>query len=244
MGTGFWVILVSGAALFVMLGYGLPLIVRWRHVAGLRRAFSGRVALTYDDGPEPFTTPLLLDLLKRRGVRATFFVVGFRAERHPELVDRMVADGHEVACHSHWHRNFWREWPWRGVTDLEQAYRALSGWIPSDAAYRPPRGKLTGWQWLALLRRGAPAVWWTHAVGDTFDPLPDLEPACETVLGRRGDVVLLHCSPKNPDHRDFTLRFTSELLNRAQARGLEVVPMLRALSLAGRRRSPLQRVAL
>lgn len=62
-----------------------------------------RVALTFDDGPDPQRTPAVLDLLARQGVRATFFVVGARAEAHPELVRRMVAEGHVVGNHSYTH---------------------------------------------------------------------------------------------------------------------------------------------
>lgn len=62
-----------------------------------------RVALTFDDGPDPERTPAVLDLLAQRGVRATFFLVGERAETHPELVRRMVAEGHVVGNHSHTH---------------------------------------------------------------------------------------------------------------------------------------------
>ena len=62
-----------------------------------------RVALTFDDGPNPYHTPPLLDLLADRGVRATFFVVGRRAERFGGLLKRMAAEGHEIGNHSYLH---------------------------------------------------------------------------------------------------------------------------------------------
>jgi peptidoglycan-N-acetylglucosamine deacetylase len=58
-----------------------------------------RVALTIDDGPDPATTPELLRVLRSHGARATFFLIGERAQCHPDLVRRIVADGHEVASH-------------------------------------------------------------------------------------------------------------------------------------------------
>lgn len=58
------------------------------------------MALTFDDGPDPATTPALLDALARLGARATFFVVGARAERHPALIARIAAEGHEIGNHS------------------------------------------------------------------------------------------------------------------------------------------------
>lgn len=58
------------------------------------------IAMTFDDGPNPQLTPKLLDMLKERGIKATFFVVGKNVEEYPEIVRRMAAEGHEVANHS------------------------------------------------------------------------------------------------------------------------------------------------
>ncbi len=64
------------------------------HVAG------SEIAMTFDDGPHPKLTPMLLDMLKERGIKATFFLVGKNAADYPEIVHRIVAEGHEVANHS------------------------------------------------------------------------------------------------------------------------------------------------
>jgi peptidoglycan/xylan/chitin deacetylase (PgdA/CDA1 family) len=63
----------------------------------------GAVALTFDDGPDPVQTPLLLDLLKEQGVKATFCMVGFRVRDHPDLVRRIAAEGHTLCNHSWQH---------------------------------------------------------------------------------------------------------------------------------------------
>lgn len=68
------------------------------------RPAGATVAVTFDDGPDPATTPRLLDLLAEEGGRATFFVLAGRAEAHPELVGRLVAEGHEVGLHGPDHR--------------------------------------------------------------------------------------------------------------------------------------------
>ncbi|KXK06619.1 MAG: glycosyl transferase family protein [Acidobacteria bacterium OLB17] len=65
----------------------------------------GQIALTFDDGPDPVWTPQILDILKREGVKATFFIVGENGEENPELVKRIVADGHEIGNHSFTHAN-------------------------------------------------------------------------------------------------------------------------------------------
>ncbi len=63
------------------------------------------IALTFDDGPDPDWTPAILDILKARGVKATFFVVGKEAERYPEILQRIVSEGHEIGNHSYTHPN-------------------------------------------------------------------------------------------------------------------------------------------
>ena len=64
------------------------------------------IAMTFDDGPEPKLTPKLLDILKEKGIKATFFVVGQNAAAYPEILKRAVAEGHEIANHSWSHPNF------------------------------------------------------------------------------------------------------------------------------------------
>ena len=68
------------------------------------------VALTFDDGPHPEFTPLILDILRDKNVKATFFCVGYLAEKYPEIVKRINEEGHLVANHSYEHNykiNFW-----------------------------------------------------------------------------------------------------------------------------------------
>src|SRR5881397_2162197 len=105
MRLGAWAA-AAGAAAWVGYGWGaqcaLPLLAVRRGAAGRRR-----VALTFDDGPDPEATPRLLRLLAARDVRATFFLIGERAARHPDIVRALVADGHEVGNHTWHHRNAW-----------------------------------------------------------------------------------------------------------------------------------------
>lgn len=64
------------------------------------RAAGHVVALTFDDGPDPEQTPRVLDTLREHGVRATFFLIGSKAELHPEIVRRMAAEGHAIGIHT------------------------------------------------------------------------------------------------------------------------------------------------
>lgn len=64
-----------------------------------------KIALTFDDGPHPVYTPIILDILKEHGVRATFFIIGENAERYPDLVRRIQQEGHEIGNHTYLHKN-------------------------------------------------------------------------------------------------------------------------------------------
>lgn len=99
------------------------------------------VALTFDDGPDPLTTPPLLELLERHGARAAFFVVGERASRHGELIEAILSKGHEIGNHSYRHDPLLMV---RGaetiIREIEGARQALQRFGISPLAFRPPVG--------------------------------------------------------------------------------------------------------
>ncbi|PZD94177.1 polysaccharide deacetylase family protein [Paenibacillus sambharensis] len=99
------------------------------------------IALTFDDGPDPVYTPMLLDLLQRFDAKATFFVVGANAERHPELLKRMKDEGHIVGIHNYVHKTNWLMRPSTVKKQIERTseiIEAATGERP--IYYRPPWG--------------------------------------------------------------------------------------------------------
>jgi peptidoglycan/xylan/chitin deacetylase (PgdA/CDA1 family)/GT2 family glycosyltransferase len=97
------------------------------------------IALTFDDGPDPTWTPRVLDILKRRGVRATFFVTGGMTARHPGLVRRMVAEGHEIGVHTFSHPDLSYQSDGRIDRELSQTQLALAGAAGIHSSlFRPP----------------------------------------------------------------------------------------------------------
>lgn len=135
---------------------GTPAAV-WRGPAHRRR-----VALTFDDGPEPRWTPRVLDLLAARRVRATFFVVGARAARTPGLLREMAAAGHELANHSWSHPSLWFCPPKRTLIEVVRTHELLA-----DLTGRPPRHFRPPWGMVnlalpsALARVGERCVFWS-----------------------------------------------------------------------------------
>jgi len=157
------------------------------------------IAVTFDDGPDPAHTPLVLDELARLGMVATFFVTGQRAERHPELVRRIVAAGHAVGSHSDTHPEPWRTSFRQLVADYRRGRRRVERAAGGRVRlFRPPYGDMSGSAGLAAMAaRLRPWLW-------TLDS-HDWEPGAtaETIAShlttlRAGDVVLLHDSIEGP----------------------------------------------
>ena len=100
------------------------------------------VVLTFDDGPDPETTPKVLDALDAHGAKATFFVIGKKAEAHPELVREIVRRGHTVGMHSYaHHRLFSLKSPSYVRADLTRALAVLGGILGErPTLFRPPIG--------------------------------------------------------------------------------------------------------
>ena len=121
-----------------------------------------RLALTFDDGPDPEWTPRVLDLLAEAGAHATFFVIGERAARAPAIVKRIATEGHELANHSWSHRNLWFCGP---HATREQVLRAhdtladLTGTAPRH--FRPPWGMVNAAMFSAVRKIGERIVFWS-----------------------------------------------------------------------------------
>lgn len=180
-----------------------------------------RVALTFDDGPDPQRTPAVLDLLARQGVRATFFVVGARAEAHPELVRRMATEGHVVGNHSYTHS--WR-FPLRSlgrtVEELRRTGEVLhriTGRQPR--LFRPPFGVTNPTIARAVRRLGLDPVGWSIRSLDTMGQSP--ERVAARILRRLhpGAVILLH------DRCAGSERLIGLLVEGLRSRGLEPVTL-------------------
>lgn len=151
------------------------------------------VALTFDDGPNPHATPAILDALGAAGVRATFFVLGRHAERWPELVTRMHAEGHTVGNHGYYHRKlhfkspaYVREDLMMGTGRIVEATGVRPKWFRAPHGFRAP--------WVTSIARslGQRTAGWSLGVWDSDRPGVD-EIVQRTVNGARpGSILLLH----------------------------------------------------
>lgn len=202
-----------------------PHLLRARATAALRAACrrTRTLVLTYDDGPGEHLTPQLLDLLAARNAKATFLLLGRRAERQPGIIDRIVGHGHEVGCHSHRHLNAWKVPPNSAIADITAGYDALQRWVPADGLFRPPYGKMTLPTLLSIRRRRAPLAWWTLDSRDTKPSLPEPRTLAQRIAADHGGVVLLHDFDRDDPsgvRARFVLDATAALLDAAAGAGI------------------------
>ncbi|WP_437733450.1 polysaccharide deacetylase family protein [Sorangium sp. So ce1335] len=181
------------------------------------------VALTFDDGPSPEHTPRVLDLLDAAGVKATFFVIGRKAEAHPELVREIAARGHAIGLHSHAHDRLFSLRSARYVErDLRQGLDVIeraTGERPS--LFRPPVGHTSPRIARAVDALDLDVIGWS-ARG--FDGLGGASPervAARIIPGLRdGAIVLLHDAAERDDHAPAGVAALPRILEAMSRRNL------------------------
>ena len=168
------------------IGSGLRIQLRQEGVEG--------VALTFDDGPHPQGTPVVLEILREHGATATFFLAGEQVAQRPALAAEIVAAGHRVELHCHRHRNLLRLGVRQFLDDAERARAVIeeaSGQAIAD--YRPPYGIFSAATLRAVRQRGWRPVLWSRW-GRDWDRRATAESIARRSSSgiRAGDIVLLH----------------------------------------------------
>lgn len=189
----------------------------------LSAGMEGRIALTFDDGPDPAVTPRVLDLLDRHQAKASFFVIGRRAIRHGALLREVLRRGHTVENHSHHHRwHFACQGPWALRREVALAQRAIAeatGVAPRF--FRAPMGLRSPLLDPVLAMEGLRLVAWTRRGYDGRDGQADrvLARLTRGLAGR--DILLLHdTAPRGLPAA--VLEVLPRLLERCAAAGLSV----------------------
>ncbi len=195
----------------------------WRH--GPRDG--KRVALTFDDGPDPEVTPAVLDALAKHGARATFFSIGRALEAHPEIARRAVAEGHELGNHTFGHSR-WGGFALVGkqLAEIERGERAIAAIAGNGAPplYRAPFGvKSPPFAVAAREKRLAVVAWSLHS-RDRIGADPAVVAARVLRRIRPGDIVVMHDGHDLPGaRRDACVEALPQILSALRKRGLECV---------------------
>ena len=191
----------------------------WFEPATLWRCAPGSIALTFDDGPCPRGTPRVLDVLRESGARATFFLVGERAQAHPELVRRIDREGHAIGNHGWRHRTLPALAARPMADEIDRCQATLSSLLgAAPRLLRPPYGYRDFRVYRAARRRGLTPVMWS------LDPRDWILSDAATLAQRLqragpGDIVLLH---DGLPQRAAMLAALAPLLDRLRLAGVPV----------------------
>ncbi|MCH5586085.1 polysaccharide deacetylase family protein [Shimazuella sp. AN120528] len=188
-------IIISIAILFFVYAI-LPAIATLGLGIGVykRRPIRHGLAFTFDDGPDPIYTPQLLDLLKKYNIKATFFTLGSKVEKYPNLIRRMHLEGHSIGVHNYVHKSNWFRSPWAIRRELNQSaslIEQITGVRP--IFYRPPWGLLNLFDF--GLRKHFQIILWSLMVGD-WKSKGGSDRIKKNLLQniKDGDIILLHDS--------------------------------------------------
>jgi peptidoglycan/xylan/chitin deacetylase (PgdA/CDA1 family) len=192
----------------------LALPRHWFLVSG--PAPSNAVCLTFDDGPHPVHTPRILDALKVARVPGTFFVVGERAAQYPDIIRRIVGEGHTLGHHTFFHREPSQTSTRALLTEVVKTRATLAEIVGREPAlFRPPHGKLTVGKCWRLWRCKQTIVLWNVDPKDfACRTSGELRDWFRRHPVRGGDIVLLH---DNQPHAGEAL---CELIESTRERGL------------------------
>ena len=187
---------------------------------------SRKVALTFDDVPDPRFTPQVLDILKRKKVRATFFVVGTRANKHPQLVRRIHREGHAIGNHSFSHPDLSRTTlaGMKGqIRRAEQSIEAVVGFRPR--LVRPPYGEILTRQLEWAKQAGYTVVNWDVDSSDWRQLAAERVFRNVTRTVRPGSIVLMHAGGGEGQSLSGTVRALPRIIDWLREHGYEPVAL-------------------
>ena len=193
-----------------------------------------KVAITFDDGPDPQYTPRILDVLREKNAQATFFLIGIPSENDPGLVKRIYSEGHEIGNHTLTHPNISEVSPWRFETEINVTERLFAAKLGAKPLFfRPPYSidqEPDTAEEVRPLQQVQDMGFIT--VGDKIDPNDwEINPrptaaeiAARTFeqLGKGGSIILLH---DGGGDRSETVKALPMIIDGVRARGYQVVPV-------------------
>lgn len=168
------------------------------------------IYLTFDDGPFIKETQFVLDELDKHNAKATFFCIGKNVTAHPELYSQILQQGHITGNHTYNHLNGWKTDNDSYYNDIEKARKHIGGDL-----FRPPYGKITRRQVIALKKRGLTTIMWT-AISADFDNSLTPQKCFENVMkhAKPGAIIVFHDSAKASKNLRYALPKVLDELSR------------------------------
>lgn len=220
-----WLVIALIAMLFVgITAYGSSQIQANYFLKSINKGRTKAIALTFDDGPDPESTPRILDILLENNLKATFFVIGRKAEQHPDLLRRIVEEGHVIGNHSYSHHYliglFSRKKLRADIAHCNEVIRDITGRMP--VFFRPPFG-VTNPRYAAVLKdMQMSSIGWSLRSMDTR--AKNKYQIIQKIISvlKPKDIVLLH------DHLPLTADSLADIVGHCREMGIkiEALPLL------------------
>ena len=171
-----------------------------------------KIWLTFDDGPDPITTPFILKTLEKENVRATFFLVGEQIEKNPQLLKDIIKNGHVIANHSYSHKNGWTTNKLNYVEDVEKCQK----YMPKNILFRPPYGKITFSQSSVLKKKYKIILW--DILSYDFSSKISPQKVKRNIINNTnaGSIIVLHNNKKSFNNLSIILLETIKDLKKKE----------------------------
>lgn len=181
-----------------------------------------KIALTFDDGPEAHWTPMLLDILKQENVKATFFVIGKNVEAYPDILRRIVREGHAVGNHTYSHANLSKLTPAEIEAEIDKCDKAIEKVIGrKPTLVRPPYGFHNNQTDSWLTNKGKVIILWSTDtkdwVGLTANVIED-----KVISNARNGMIVLQHAGNNPK-LGGSLEAIPDIIHNLRQKGFELV---------------------
>jgi peptidoglycan/xylan/chitin deacetylase (PgdA/CDA1 family) len=223
----FYILLCVAASFFPRSNFYLPVISRGNTGKNL-------VALTFDDGPAQPTTKQILELLDRYSVKATFFVSGVNALKHPDIIAEIIARGHTIGNHSFHHNPFLMLGSYNYLyQEVSKAQETLKKMGINTLAFRPPVGIINPKLPSVLNRQGMFCLTFSCYASDAGNRF--IKNLSFKILKKvkADDIIVLHdVPPRGKEDSAFLLQEVEKILQGIIAKGLKVVPLAQLIGKA------------
>ena len=179
-----------------------------------------KIYLTFDDGPIPEITEWVLGELKKYNAKATFFCIGNNIEKHPDVFEKVISEGHSVGNHTFNHFNGWKKSTRKYIENMELCANSISNQKSEfcnlkSTLFRPPYGKIRATQSKKLIQLGYQIIMWDVLSAD-FDTRISPEKCLANVLKnvKSGSIIVFHDSIKAFPNLKYTLPKTLAILTK------------------------------
>lgn len=203
-------ILIINVIIYIVIPLIIKIFLRKRFLLKLKK--DNHIYLTFDDGPNPESTPKILELLKKYKVKATFFVTGINVEKYPDLIEKIIMMGHSVGQHGYNHCHPWKTDPYTFLKDLLKYQKIFNKFFTSSnkvQLYRPPYGKLNILNLIYCFITKKRIIFWNIDPKDYNSTSSYLIAKFVTKQLAPGGVVLLHDGRSNQESSSVDITFNA-----------------------------------